>query len=192
MVKTNAVHVEPNGLFVKSSFPSAFVEGRTSTVSLHMEASLISKESGICYMFEVESPNRQKVVSTNVKELATDLSSSTATVYESIEIQDPMMWTSAEPHLYQVDVVLLECQGERELDRVSVKHGIRKIHFDPNHGFFLNDQKFKIRGFCDHDTFAVVGMALPDRINLFRVSLVSDNNIVRTSELFLTTSPPFG
>ena len=108
-------------------------------------------------------------------------------VKDTYEVVNPQLWTSAEPNLYQVDFVVMKC-GERrrhdngkhnhdgdddddeELDRVSVNHGIRKIHFDPNDGFYLNDQRYKIRGFCDHDTFAVVGMALPDRINLFRVS----------------------
>jgi beta-galactosidase/beta-glucuronidase len=26
----------------------------------------------------------------------------------------------------------------------------------------------KVRGFCDHNNFAVVGMAVPERVNLFR------------------------
>jgi hypothetical protein len=101
-------------------------------------------------------------------------------VEQTYEIINPQLWTSVEPNLYQIDFVLKQCgeqhrhdngmHDDKELDRVSVHHGIRKIHFDPNYGFFLNDQRYKIRGFCDHDTFAVVGMALPDRINLFRVS----------------------
>jgi beta-galactosidase/beta-glucuronidase len=33
---------------------------------------------------------------------------------------------------------------------------------------FISSEHFKIRGFCDHNNFAVVGMAVPDRINLFR------------------------
>ena len=35
-------------------------------------------------------------------------------------------------------------------------------------GFFLNEKHFKVRGFCDHNSFAIVGMAVPERVNLFR------------------------
>ena len=50
-------------------------------------------------------------------------------------------------------------------DSSAASHGVR---YDANEGFFLNGEHFKVRGFCDHNTFAVVGMAVPDRINLFR------------------------
>lgn len=102
-----------------------------------------------------------------------------ARLSDSIVLEDAKLWTSRSPHLYQVDVTVYQnCnpgEDERrqfnklEVDRVSVYHGIRSLRFDANHGFFFNEQPFKLRGFCDHDTFAVVGMALPDRINLFRV-----------------------
>ncbi len=173
LVKTSAVHVEPNGLFVKSLFPSTFFKGRTSTVTLQMEASIVSSEQDVCFAFEVTSPDGLQIMLPTFQTLPSRLKySSTITVQKQFTVNDPMMWTSAEPYLYQVDVILKLCHAEStEIDRVSVNHGIRKIHFDPNFGFFLNDERYKIRGFCDHDTFAVVGMALPDRINLFRVSL---------------------
>ena len=33
---------------------------------------------------------------------------------------------------------------------------------------FLNEEHYKVRGFCDHNQFAVVGMGVPARIKLFR------------------------
>ncbi len=35
-------------------------------------------------------------------------------------------------------------------------------------GLFLNGEHYKVRGFCDHSSWAVVGAAVPDRVNLFR------------------------
>jgi hypothetical protein len=124
------------------------------------------------------------------------------------EVDRAELWSTLTPNLYQVDFVIYKgCtatgsngtknnrsnddgddadsnhlrhhQGMREVDRVSVHHGIRTIRFDPNDGFFLNGEPYKIRGFCDHDTFAVVGMAVPDRINLFRVSCSTANSECR-------------
>ena len=59
------------------------------------------------------------------------------------------------------------CSGDAA-DDTSVVHGFRTLTFDANKGMFLNDEHFKVRGFCDHNNFAVVGMAVPERINLFR------------------------
>ena len=64
----------------------------------------------------------------------------------------------------------------RQDSTVKTYHGFRSIHFTSNHGFFLNKAQYKIRGFCDHDNFGIVGMAVPERINLFRVSYCSSYN----------------
>ena len=71
--------------------------------------------------------------------------------------------------MYDVVVILEDCGTGEELDSVSTSHGFRSLDFDANRGFFMNKENWKIRGFCDHSTFGVVGMAVPDRINLFRV-----------------------
>ena len=44
------------------------------------------------------------------------------------------------------------------IDSVSAVHGFRSLHYTANDGFFLNKVHFKVRGFCDHNNFAVVGM----------------------------------
>ena len=54
------------------------------------------------------------------------------------------------------------------VDAVSTTHGFRSLRYDADAGFFLNQRHFKVRGFCDHNSFAVVGMAVPPRVDLFR------------------------
>jgi len=49
-----------------------------------------------------------------------------------------------------------------------VKTGFRSLHYDPDSGFAMNGLPYKVRGFCDHNDMAAVGMAVPDRLNLFR------------------------
>lgn len=50
-------------------------------------------------------------------------------------------------------------------------------------GFVLNEQNVKMRGFCNHESFAGVGMAVSDRINLFRLQSMRGlgGNAVRAS-----------
>lgn len=69
----------------------------------------------------------------------------------------PHLWTTARPYLYHVQVFLRDCFTGKELDSVSTYHGIRTIDYTAAQGFSLNSQAFKIRGFCDHNTFGVVG-----------------------------------
>lgn len=70
----------------------------------------------------------------------------------------PQLWSTARPYLYHVQLLLRDCDADNGvLDTVSTFHGIRTIEYTANEGFFLNQQPFKIRGFCDHNTFGVVG-----------------------------------
>jgi beta-galactosidase/beta-glucuronidase len=69
----------------------------------------------------------------------------------------PQVWSTSRPYLYHIEVFLRDCETGNTLDSVSTYHGIRTIQYTPDRGFFLNQQPFKIRGFCDHNTFGVVG-----------------------------------
>lgn len=80
--------------------------------------------------------------------------------------------------MYPCPFCVYECQISPDLKRLpnttprhtTPHHTIPHvaIRYDANQGFFLNKVHFKVRGFCDHNNFAVVGMAVPERINLFR------------------------
>jgi beta-galactosidase len=52
---------------------------------------------------------------------------------------------------------------------ISVRYGYRTIRFDPDHGFVLNDQPLKLKGTCNHQDHAGVGVAVPDSIHEFRI-----------------------
>ena len=143
------------------------------------------EDTDYCYSFEIiddltdkkpttaATPLRKLLLSSSSKS-----SSNIITVTESLTIKDAILWTSSRPHLYEVTALLYTDCGSSSrrsvspilVDSVTVSFGIRSIKFDSDTGFELNNMAYKIRGFCDHDTFAVVGMAMPDRIHLFRVS----------------------
>lgn len=94
------------------------------------------------------------------------------------------LWTLRRPALYSVHARLVtttqmqpnqQQQQQQQpvvLDAINITVGFRSLKFlPPSSGqaaFHLNDQPFKVRGFCDHNNFASVGMAVPERINLFR------------------------
>jgi beta-galactosidase len=62
----------------------------------------------------------------------------------------------------------LEREGET-VDGVETVFGIRSIRFDENNGFFLNGKPVKIKGTCNHQDFAGIGIALPDSITAYKL-----------------------
>jgi beta-galactosidase len=54
-------------------------------------------------------------------------------------------------------------------DECATPFGIRTIRFDPEQGFFLNGRPLKLKGTCNHQDHAGVGVAVPDAVQEFRV-----------------------
>jgi beta-galactosidase len=91
---------------------------------------------------------------------------------QQVEVSHPALWSVEQPNLYQA-VSTVESAGNKP-DEYHTTFGIRSIRFDPDRGFFLNDTPVKIKGTCNHQDFAGVGVALPDRIHYFRVEKLKE------------------
>lgn len=79
----------------------------------------------------------------------------------------PRLWTLDDPYLYTVTTRLLE--GGATTDQVITTCGFRTQRFDPDHGFFLNDEHVKLQGVCLHQDHAGVGVAVPAALWDFRL-----------------------
>jgi beta-galactosidase len=166
--------MEQDSLFAHSDITFDETDGTAHSATLHVEVSITNDGSNvndICVIFLIMDPDGIEVLSSAEPTQEILAPGHTATISEDIRLLYPRLWTSSKPNLYQVTAILEDCGNGDRLDIVSTNHGFRSLHYDANQGFFLNQEHFKVRGFCDHDTFGVVGMAVPDRINLFRVSI---------------------
>ena len=74
----------------------------------------------------------------------------------------PMLWSTDEPALYDLKTEL-SADGESYIADVQ-KVGIRKLTFDKDQGFFLNDVPMKIKGVCLHHDAGVLGAAVRPEI----------------------------
>ena len=84
-------------------------------------------------------------------------------------IENAELWSSARPYLYTMQAQIVETAPMAMItDEVNVSFGIRDAKWTADKGFFLNGEPFTWRGFCDHNDFTGVGVAVPDRVNLFR------------------------
>ena len=85
----------------------------------------------------------------------------------SLAVPQPTLWSVDDPVLYRV-VTTVSREGKVS-DTVATTCGFRTIRFDAEKGFFLNDQPLKIKGTCNHQDAAGVGVAVPDSIWDFRI-----------------------
>lgn len=92
----------------------------------------------------------------------------TAVQVPAFNITAAELWSVPRPYLYTVVVALFNTSGTL-VDSVNSTLGIRSIAWDADHGLILNGQAVKLRGFCDHNNAATVGMAVPQRVNLLRL-----------------------
>jgi beta-galactosidase len=99
----------------------------------------------------------------------------------SATLKNPRLWTLEDPYLYRV-VVLLK-KGNKVIDSINKRIGIRTIKFDPEKGFFLNGVATKIKGTNNHQDHAGIGSALPDYMHYYRIRLLKQmgSNAYRTS-----------
>ena len=104
-----------------------------------------------------------------------------ATFQATARIDQPSLWSVDTPNLYTAIVTVKSGDKVRDAERVTF--GVRTVRFDADHGFFLNGQPLKIQGTCNHQDHAGVGVALPDRLQAFRVGVLQQMgcNAIRTS-----------
>ncbi len=85
----------------------------------------------------------------------------------SIPVATPRLWSLETPTLYTVRTTLKK--GGAQIDQRLTRCGFRTIRFDADKGFFLNDKPVKLKGTCNHQDHAGVGVAVPDSIWDFRI-----------------------
>lgn len=173
------MHIETDGVFARSMVSPSSIQPRefhaqgatASAASVTAGATVVntgSTAAATSLAFALYNADGQPVgssVSADVSVAAAANSSSPATAASktvSIDVPAPELWSVARPYVYTL--VVTSSEG----DVYNTTLGIYSTKWTGDHGFFLNNEHVKIRGFCNHESFGGVGMAIPDRINLFR------------------------
>ncbi|MDE3166324.1 MAG: DUF4982 domain-containing protein, partial [Acidobacteriota bacterium] len=96
-------------------------------------------------------------------------------------VRQPALWSLEQRNLYRL-VTEIE-SGGTVTDRYETRFGIRDIQFDPDRGMLLNGRPVKVKGTCNHQDHAGLGVALPDAVQRFRVRKLQEMgcNAIRTS-----------
>lgn len=93
----------------------------------------------------------------------------------TLDVENPVLWDLENPVLYTVKTVVK--QNGAVVDELTTKCGFRTVRFDKDKGFFLNDKNFKIKGVCNHQDHAGVGVAIPDAIWKFRLRKLKEMGV---------------
>lgn len=162
LVKRDAVHVVTDGIL------SNPVRNDDGSWSESIEATLYSCDD-VPVNVEVEStlldPDGKEVQRTTVPVTVEPLKEVVAKL--PLNVASPQLWSVDRPALYEVRTVVR--RNGAVVDQVVTHTGFRTIRFDAERGFLLNDQPLKLKGVCNHQDHAGVGVAVPDSLWDYRI-----------------------
>ena len=167
LVKTAPVHVKQWGTFVRST-----VQGGNALAQIRTEiANEATAPQNVRVISTILDPAGKVVAKTTSKPVA--VPDGEEEIFEDqVSVSVPSLWFLEERNLYSL---LTEIEaGGAIVDRYETRFGIRSIHFDADQGFFLNGEPVKIKGTCNHQDHAGLGVALPDAAQAFRVRTLQE------------------
>jgi beta-galactosidase len=176
MVKTSPIHVAKWGTFVSST-----LSGGNGQVAIRAEVANATHEARKVRVISTIVDPTGKSVGKTVSDAVEIADRDEEHFTQQIMVRQPMLWSLEERQLYKLltDVVT----GEVVVDHYETGFGIRTVAFDAQKGFFLNGEPLKLKGTCNHEDHAGIGVALPDAVQYYRVRKLQEMgcNALRTS-----------
>ncbi|MGK9369946.1 glycoside hydrolase family 2 TIM barrel-domain containing protein [Melioribacter sp. Ez-97] len=162
LIKQDKLHLAHWGVFVTTpeiSSDSALVDIKTK-IDNEYNSSVEAE------LFIVIEDNEGNVVASAEKKFAAKPGES-LTINNKLWIQRPMLWSVDSPDLYTLKQSILK--DGKISDGLNTVFGIRKIFYDANKGFFLNDKQIKMNGVCLHHDGGAVGAVVPTGVWEYRL-----------------------
>lgn len=157
-------HIDADSLFVRAELPEP-VNGDAPTATVLTDFSVsVAKTIRAKTTLRLIDPSGRTVAESTIDGT---MKPGMHPFAPHIAIAQPKLWSLESPNLYTAEVSI-SVDGV-EIDRVSKRFGIRTIRFDPDRGFFLNGKAVKMKGTCNHQDHAGVGIALPDGLIEWRI-----------------------
>jgi len=166
LITTDRLHVDRFGTYVTTPAVSSNEAAVTIKTTLKNE-----------YNVEKNITLVSKIVNSKGVVLDTKTSSQKIKPFASVEIEQtgtirqPLLWSPETPNLYKVQTEVVD--DENFVDTYQTSFGVRTIEINRN-GVFLNGQLYPVKGTANHQDFAGVGVALPDKINEYKLRLLKE------------------
>lgn len=183
MVKTGPVHVGHWGTFITT--PHASKQSAKIDLKITVENALTEKTgvSVSAKIFETDSlGNKKGPAISSTEPLAGKIAAAGSFAFStSATISNPRLWSPDKPNQY-VAVTTVE-HGGKTVDTYETRFGIRTLKFDPERGFFLNGERLRINGVCNHHDLGALGTAFNTRAAERQLEIMKEMgvNALRTS-----------
>jgi beta-galactosidase len=179
LVKTAPVAIAPDGIYVYSRFKNNVPQDKAD---IHVQARLLNtltNEARTTVECEIIAPDGKSAA--RFAESETVKGASCKEMNLAAKVSSPQLWSPETPKLYRL-ITTVKTDG-KVVDRQETTFGIRTVAFDVAKGFLLNGKPCELKGTCNHQDHAGVGVALPDALQSFRISKLKEMgvNAYRTS-----------
>lgn len=165
------LHIAHNGIFGKPFLRSDAENSWGITVETTIENREETDQNG---MVIVELLDDDQVLARSEELFQCDFVAEKA-VYQTLLVENPIRWDVDCPKLYTVRVTVMKNGVEADEDNVRI--GFRTFSVDADKGFFLNGRPLKIKGVCNHQDHAGVGVAVPDSVQYYRVKKLKEMGV---------------
>ncbi|MGC1633068.1 MAG: DUF4982 domain-containing protein [Gelidibacter sp.] len=100
---------------------------------------------------------------------------------QNIAVENPVLWSPESPYLYTATSKLYA--GNILKDQTTTRFGIRKIKYEAEKGFSLNDSVIKFKGVCLHHDLGPIGTAINKSALRRQLTILKDMgaNAIRSS-----------
>jgi hypothetical protein len=174
------VYPDFNGIFFKTPIVTA------EKADIEIENSIVNKTSKdvtVTVKNQIEASGSDTLC---LKNTCLIPAGSTRTINTTGTMVSPNLWSPDSPVLYTlttlIDTEAVDNSFHFTEENVQ-KVGIRSLHFDPDKGFFLNNQGLKIKGVCVHHDAGCLGAAVLPEVWLRRLCTLKEMgcNAIRMS-----------
>ncbi|WP_427967904.1 beta-galactosidase GalA [Altererythrobacter sp.] len=176
LAKRPAVHIQTDGVHAD---PRRGDDGRWTVPITASLASILERESTATLSAVLSDAEGRTVASGAIEATVPPLGNAEARL--ELAVPSPRLWSVDDPNLYTLRLSL--ARPDEAEDRRVLRIGFRTFRFDAEKGFFLNGQPLKIKGTCNHQDHAGVGVAIPDALWEWRIRRLKDmgSNAIRCS-----------
>jgi beta-galactosidase/beta-glucuronidase len=151
------LHFVPDGIFAAAKVLAPISNGQTAQAIIGARATVtndgISASPEFQVRFDVFDTTGKKVASaqTPTAQGSTLAPGTSTTVTAPVSLAPANVWSTARPYLYTVKATLVAAGADG--DSVNETVGFHSTKWTADNGFYLNEEHFKIKGFCDHNDF---------------------------------------
>lgn len=173
LITTNKTHIPIWGTHVTTPH----VEKEFATVRLRTNVNT-AKGENLKVKTSIYTKDKQKV---GEKTTTLKASNSLEKIDQNMLVENPKLWSPESPNLYTAVTTILV--DNKEVDRYETRFGFRTVEVVAERGFYLNGERRKFQGVCNHHDLGPLGAAVNVKALRHQIELLKEMgcDAIRTS-----------